>query len=292
MTTSLLSKSQITGNEIRIIGSRKSGKTTYLASLLRFPKELKNKFPELEIIPLTNHAEQLIEMAKNILEQGAIFAGTDIGDEPFYSFQIKIPASKKSPGITLELSVKDYNGEAFEKAAQLHRLPEFQIYLDDWCTAPSWMIMLTDWEARNDQRIYAPAIKKLLQEVSERAAIQPALNNLRVAVVMTKCERGELWPCRFDPEEDLFKVRLQNTYRVLKENLPPSRLGFFACSAFGVLSDRPMDFDPRPNRYVPGDGSSAEFNTYLRDVSAWKPFGLISPLYWLSTGRLYHDECL
>ncbi|MBD2132442.1 MAG: hypothetical protein ACKPEO_04270 [Sphaerospermopsis kisseleviana] len=291
-STVLKLKKQSIGNDIRIIGSRKSGKTTYLASLLRLPDELKKQFPGLKIIPASDDAEELIGAAKNILEQGAVFAPNDIGNEPYFSFEIQIPASKNSPGITLNLAVKDYAGETFECAAYPSRASEFAEYLEDWLTSPSWMIMLTDWEATNDQKIYAPALYKLLTELSEQAGVNETLNNLRVAVVMSKCERGEIWPCRLDAEEDLFKVRLQETYKVLKEKLPPDRLRFFACSSFGIMSDRLGEHDPRPNRYIPDDGSSAEFSAYLRDKDAWKPFGLISPLYWLSTGRVFHDERL
>ena len=151
--------------------------------------------------------------------------------------------------------------------------------------------MLTDWRSEQDARLYEPALDRLLRELSERAAVNSKIN-IRIALVMAKCERGELWPGRLDPAEDLFKVRLPKTYRLLTEQLPFNRLHFFACSAFGVLSDRLGDRDPRPNRYVPDDGSSAEFNAYLRDPSAWQPFGLISPIYWLSTGRLLRDERL
>jgi hypothetical protein len=154
------------------------------------------------------------------------------------------------------------------------------------------MIMLTDWDTSNDTKLYAPAVNRLLTELSEQANVNETLSKLRVAVVISKCERGELWPCRLDAEEDLFRVRLKETYRVLKEKLPPSRLRFFACSSFGVMGDSSGQHDPRPNRYISDDGSSAEFRAYLRDVEAWKPFGLISPLYWLSTGRVFHDERL
>ena len=53
----ILKKQQSIGNDIRIIGSRKSGKTTYLASLLRLPKELKKQFPGLKITPTSDYAE-------------------------------------------------------------------------------------------------------------------------------------------------------------------------------------------------------------------------------------------
>jgi hypothetical protein len=188
-TTILKLKKQSTGNDIRIIGSRKSGKTTYLASLLRLPDELKRQFPGLKITPTSDDAEELIGAAKNILEQGAVFPGTDIGDEPYFSFTIEIPTFKKSPGIALNLAVKDYAGETFECAAYPTRASEFAEYLEDWLTSPSWMIMLTDWEATNDQKIYAPALYKLLTELSDQAGVNETLKKLRVAVVISKCGR-------------------------------------------------------------------------------------------------------
>jgi len=287
-----LIKPKVTGNEIRILGSKNAGKTTYLAALLRVPRELQKQFPGLDITPLTDDATRLIEATQNIVEQGGKFSATDIGNEPDFYFQIKIPATRKASAITLELVVKDYAGELFEMAAQPHKWSELAPYFDDWCTTQSWMIMLTDWQTNKDNREYKPALEKLVNELNERAKVKPELQNLRIAVVMTKCERGELWPCRLDPEDDLFRVRLPQTHRLLTSKLPPHRLRFFACSSFGVLSDLPGDRDPRPNRYVPTDGSSAESNAYLREPDAWKPYGLISPLYWLSTGRVLHDEYL
>ena len=278
-------------SEIRIIGSRGVGKTTYLAALLRLPEELQRQFPGLMVKPGGEDADNLVMAAKNIIEQGAKLAATNLDEDPFFDFQITIPSANGLPGITLNLGAKDYPGEIFEWAASEHRWPSLEPYVDDWCTAQGWMIMLTDWRPDQDARLYEPALNRLLRSLSERAAINPKIK-VRIALVMAKCERGELWPGRLDPREDLFKVRLPKTYRLLTENVSPEYLRFFACSAFGVLSDRVGDRDPRPNRYVPDDGSSAEFNAYLRDPGVWQPFGLISPIYWLSTGRLLRDERL
>ncbi len=286
------SKSKPIGTDIRIIGSRNAGKTTYLAALLRFPKELKRQFPGLTITSITEEGEKLIEAAKNIIERGGKFAPTDKGEEPSYNFQISIPRMGSSAGVELELHAKDYAGELFEWLGQPQKQFVVQPYLDDWCSATGWMIMLTDWQLEKDARLYAPALDRLLEELNNRATNKSELYNTRIAVVMTKCERGELWSCRLDAEEDLFRVRLPETYRILKARWSSQRCQFFACSAFGVLSDRPGDRDPRPNRYIPDDGSSAESSAYLRDRDAWKPYGLISPLYWLSTGRVFHDERL
>jgi hypothetical protein len=291
MTQASKRKVRRSSNEIRILGARRAGKTTYLAALLRLPAELRRQFPGLEVSSSTDEAEKLTEMAKNILEKGDFLSGTDIGKEPDYAFEIKIPAFRGLPGRVLDLVAKDYSGELFENIGQSHRRDQLRPYFEEWCNAQGWMIMLTDWQRERDEGMYVPVLSRLLMELSERAAIKPELQKLRIAVVMSKCERGELWPCRLDPEEDLFKVRLPKTYHFLKQNLPAKRLQFFACSVFGVRSDRPGDRDPRPNRYSP-DVSLAEAAAYLIDAEDWKPHGLISPLYWLSTGRRLYDERL
>ncbi len=37
---------------------------------------------------------------------------------------------------------------------------------------------------------------------------------------MSKCERGEIWPGRVDPETDLFGVYLKKTLKTLKKDIP------------------------------------------------------------------------
>jgi Double-GTPase 1 len=277
--------------EIRIIGPRNSGKTTYLSALLRLPDQFKKQFQGLRITAHTEEGENLISLSKNIIEMGAKLSATDIGNEPEYHFSITVPSSKNGASIPLELLAKDFAGEIFESAASSISSIDLEPYFDDWFSSEGLMIMMTDWQAEKDERVYAPAITRILSEWSDRSKVNSALKSMRIAVVMTKCERGEIWPCRIDPEEDLFRVRLPETYTLLKK-IPTSNRHFFACSAFGVMSDVPGEKDPRPNRYIPSDGSSAEFNAYLRDKDAWKPYGLISPIYWLTTGRIFHDECL
>ncbi|MCL1470925.1 hypothetical protein [Argonema antarcticum] len=283
--------------EIRIIGPRQSGKTTYLATLAYFPhkKQMKQLYAGMEITPVGEDAERLGRMAEDIIMQGNKLAGTfktNIDYLPFYFFRIKIPSIKGMPPIEIELNTRDYPGKIFEEIPLPHKQSEVEPFIDDLFTANAWMVMLTDWEPGRDKTLYKPAFKKLCEEIFNKEKINPEIKNLRIAVVMSKCERGELWPCRLDPEEDLFRVRLPETYDFLKTKLSPQRLKFFACSSFGVLSDRIGDFDPRPNRYIPDDGSISEFNAFLRIPEQWQPYGLIAPIYWLSTGRTLHDHRL
>ncbi|MEH1798988.1 MAG: hypothetical protein V7L13_07420 [Nostoc sp.] len=266
--------------EIRIIGPRGSGKTTYLASLAAFPhKEL---FPGLEIIPIGPDAENLAGMAEDILKQGARLPPTRKGQRAFYKFQIKLPSSEK-----IELVAVDYAGEIFEDIALAHKWDDVEKYVQDLFQVQGCMVMLTDWQPEQDMRLYKPVFTKLWQEMSAEAKNQSAKIRLRIAVVMAKCERGEIWPGRLDAGEDLFKVRLPQTYQFLTSKFSPQTLKFFACSSFGVLGDK----NPRPNRYIPNDGTSFD-NAYLFEASVWQPHGLIAPIYWLSTGRMLRDHRL
>lgn len=276
--------------EIRVIGARSSGKTTYLATLAACPQGLTRKYPGLEVIARNDEAEKLRELALNILCNQKKIAGDRFDPEQlhnlrYYDFLLKVPGDKQRSSLNLEVTARDFPGEFFEDIPIPHKWKKIQPWIDDLFTTTSWMVMMTDWEPERDTSLYKPAFTKLCQEIREREFRETELKNLRIAVVMAKCERGELWPCRLDPDEDLFEVRLPETYALLTKTFSPSRLQFFACSAFGVLGDRrDRDFDPRPNCYLPDDGSPEDRNAYLRDSDRWYPYGLIPPLYWLATG--------
>ena len=294
--------------EIRIIGPQDSGKTTYLATLARFPqhKYMKSKFPEFKIEPEGIAAENLRSLAEDIIEKGAKIAGTMKGIEaelPFYYFRITIPAIKGQPSMEIELNARDFSGEIFHDISKKHKRSSIQDFVDDLFTAQGWFVMLTDYvdfydpssdttKTNPDQNLYLAAFKELFEEIEQREKINPEVRNLRIAVVMAKCERGELWTGRLDPEEDLFKVRLPKTHEFLSKKFPArvNRLKFFACSSFGVMSDRPEDFDPRPNRVIPDEDLSANSNAHLRNVDQWNPYGLVAPIYWLATGKVLHDQ--
>jgi hypothetical protein len=95
---------------------------------------------------------------------------------------------------------------------------------------------------------------------------------------MSKCERGEIWPGRIDPETDLFSVHLPQTLHTLKERILPKNLRLYAMSTFGVLGRN----NPRPNRIdLLGKEGTA---SVLREAARWRPYNLIEPLYWLSKG--------
>lgn len=270
--------------EIRIIGARQTGKTTYLATLAACPH--KEYFPGLEITPIGDDSKRLVEMAWDIIAKYQSLPPTRRGSPPEYELEIKFTSASKP----ITLLAKDYAGELFEELVfeQKDWSKDVREYVNDLLTAQGWMIVLTDWQQEQDTKIYQPAIKNLLSELNKYEAYNKDKAKKRIAVVMTKCERGEIWAGRFEPGEDLFKVRLPKTYEeMMKPKVYPQRVKFFACSSFGVLGDK----NPRPNRYVPKDGSSID-HAYLRDNAAWQPYGLFAPIYWLNTGNFLSDNRL
>ncbi|MBR8826666.1 MAG: hypothetical protein DSM107014_01965 [Gomphosphaeria aponina SAG 52.96 = DSM 107014] len=277
-------------SEIRVIGPRGSGKTTYLATIAYLGELARTgeqeHFKGLKVTAIGPDSEKLVGLAKDVIKQGQKVPPTrtkgNIEYHPDYQLEINIPGGG---GKRIELVAKDYPGEVFELLGLRHKLSEIESYLEDLFTTNHWLIMLTDWQTDQDTRVYQPAFDSLLDRLEAETKNKSELANIRIAVVMAKCERGELWPGRLEPEQDLFKIRLPLSHDILRKKFPSSKqLKFFACSSFGVMGDK----DPRPNRYLPNDGSSAE-NAYLRKGDCWQPYGLLSPLYWLDTGKILKD---
>ena len=276
--------------EIAIIGPRGSGKTTYLAALAHLSKE--KIFPDLHISILKDqNTETLVDMAYNLIELREIIGETQVGNEPTYGFTIDIPARKygaKKPE-KIQLSFVDYAGQIFENIARRNYESTIRSYINQILKVEAWMVMLTDFQSGKADREYKSILKNLWNQITREEQKNPKRKKLRIAVVMSKCERGEIWPGRLDPDEDLFKIRLPKTYRYLTktEKISSERLRFFACSSFGVRGD----LDPRPNRKS-FEKNPTELKAILMDNNRWKPYGLITPLYWLNTGEVLPDSSI
>lgn len=263
---------------ICIIGPRSSGKTTYLAGLAYWPDTHNQNF---EVTPITREAQNLVNQAEDIILSGDSLKRTEIDgfkiktvyDLPLYSFQIEKKRRWRKPE-EINLVVRDYPGEIFDDLASGISNEIHQEFLNE-CLIPDivgCLLLLHKWELGND-RFYRKMIRRFMDLMDRR----DRLKNLRLAVAMSKCERGEIWPGRLDPELDLFEVHLPRTRKILRQRIPKNNLQFYAISTFGVLEKN----NPRPNR-ADEEGS---LRSVLRSPHQWRPYGLISPLYWLSTGK-------
>jgi hypothetical protein len=271
---------------IRIIGPRGSGKTTYLAALAYYPDENRpgQKVKNVKLRPLNDETRELAEKAENIILQGESLEPNDIAGGidalPFYSFGLEVKPKFHTPFHTPELinvAVRDYPGEIFEElAGSANANPLHREFVDECLEdgVDGCLILLTDWSKEKDQ-----FISRVLTKFTKLMDTKGRSENLRIAVAMSKCERGELWSGRLDPTLDLFQQHLPKTTAILQKTLPSKNLQFYAISTFGVLDRN----DPRPNREdVIGTGGTSSI---LREPGKWKPYGILEPLYWLSKGK-------
>ncbi|NEP03034.1 MAG: hypothetical protein F6K58_31175 [Symploca sp. SIO2E9] len=266
---------------IFVIGPRKSGKTTYLAGLAYWSqRKMALKQKTFKVHPLNEDARHLEEQAKNIILPQASLEGTRIplggvSDLPVYSFQIEVNR-RLHKTETINLVVKDSAGEIFDGLESGFINYEHEDLFEEYLSRDvgGCLIFLTGWQGDSDD-----SYVQKLSGFTKLIDFYERNKDLRVAVAISKCERGELWPGRLDPEIDLFDVHLPQTKLLLRSEIPPENLRFFALSTFGVLGRN----DPRPNRInEPGwDGAMS----VLREPNKWQPYSIFSPLYWLSTGK-------
>jgi adenylate kinase family enzyme len=265
---------------IYVIGPRASGKTTYLAALAYQPLRAKQKNKNFKVQALNEETRELADKAENIILEGASLEPTQryvktIDDLKVYSFIIEI--QKKWRKLQkINLAVRDYPGEVFEELESLSADPLHEEYMNECLSKDTQgcLILLTEWRQGTD-KFYKRVFKRFINLMDK----QERLHDLRLAVAMSKCERGELWSGRLDPENDLFAIHFPETLSFLKDNIPSKNLQFYAISTFGVLGNK----DPRPNRKEEL-GKEGRYSV-LRETDNWSPYGMISPLYWLSTGK-------
>ena len=266
---------------ICVIGPRASGKTTYLASLAYFPNKSKEK--TFKVQSLNDDSKELAAKAQNIIIEGLSVEPTAIGEKiqsvddlPYYSFKIDAKKHRFSKIESIQLNARDYPGEVFEKIAEPDLSDSMHQEFIDECLMKDvvgCLILLTAWEKGAD-RFYYQVMDKFIDLMDHHNRA----DDLRLAIAMSKCERGEIWPGRIDPEIDLFGVHLPQTLNTLKERILPKNIRFYAMSTFGVLGRH----NPRPNRIdLQGKEGTA---SVLREAARWRPYNLIEPLYWLSQG--------
>ena len=265
---------------ICVIGPRASGKTTYLAALAYKMRTSRNS-QKFNIQPLGDDSREIADKAENIICQGASFEPNKIGgmiktvdDLPLYSFKIESQNSWFKKPESFYLNVRDYPGEIFEKIADRNQSDSVCEEFIDECLRKDivgCLILMTAWDQAADT-FYSQVMSRFIELMDSH----DRTNDLRLAVAMSKCERGELWPGRLDPETDLFRLHLPRTRNTLRDGrIPPQNLRFYAISTFGVLRRT----DPRPNR-IDEQGKLGKASV-LREAPRWQPYNIIEPLYWL-----------
>jgi Double-GTPase 2 len=281
------------GAVIRVIGYRSSGKTTFMAALARWPNASGNS-PVQSVTPTNEDGQNLINTARNILEQGEQLEFTqldsNINEVKDYGIRIilKDKFSWRKPHlgesnrlVNLDISCKDYAGEFFTDLLQPVNNLRLETYLED-CVLADGIALLIDGYSHQMDSEYEIGIKRFLSELKQNELDSKPR---RIAVILTKAEQGELWVNRDRPAESTVSRRFPRVYDALQNwgGSKNEQINFFRASAFGVLGD-----SPAPNATVVSRGVEGTAATIKRP-RLWRPFGLISPLYWLCTGKRHPD---
>ena len=285
----------IGGNQdFRVIGPRRSGKTAFMAALARWPNAKKDS-PIVAVDPYNDEAGELINIAKDILEDGRELAGTDYGsgeaeDLPTYSLLITLkakfinhplPALRNQP-IRLRVSCREYSGELIKELRNLANPSAHLVsYLDDCATASGLLILIDSTATKTSDQEYAQALENLQRELNERLTINNGgLQNYRIAVVFTKCEQPPA--SGYWQDIDTFMgLKFPNLKTTLNKwsNLWGCSTNYFFGSTFGTKGT-----PPRPNFKKKNRDSGGTYGV-IDKPGVWRPLGLVAPLYWLATGK-------
>lgn len=287
------------GAVIRVIGYRSSGKTTFMAALARWPNA--SNTPVQSVMPTNDDGQELINKARNILEQGEQLEPTkldaDINEIKDYGITIKLidrfswikpKMGEANRVINLNISCKDYAGEFFDDLLQPTNnilQPTNNIRLDSYledCVLADGIALLIDGYSHQMDSEYEIGLKKFLNELLQNEATPKPR---RIAVILTKAEQGEIWANRNLPARTIISRRFPKVYELLQgwHDNNERKVDFFRASAFGTLGG-----SSAPNATIirrKAEGTTA----VIKKPKLWKPFGLISPFYWLCTGERHRD---
>ncbi|MEW6498115.1 MAG: hypothetical protein AB1589_37285 [Cyanobacteriota bacterium] len=277
--------------DIRIVGPRSSGKTTFMAALARWPNA-KPDSPIQSVDPFDDETGRLIAMAQDILENGMAMApnrhAEDANELPLYTVLVQLkPAFLTNPmlrlsrgNIRFQVSCREYSGELI-KDLRGSGTSEIALsnYLDD-CADASGLLLLLDGTAKED-RLYAQAFAKLQAELNWRlTGNNRDLRSYRIAVVFSKAEQAKVWIHRYNVQK-FVNLNFRQTQETLQKwsrdwGCP---VNYFLCSAFG-MKGKP----PTPNVHVETRDREGTFGV-IDKPQVWRPFGLVAPIYWLHTGQ-------
>jgi len=270
--------------DIRVIGDRRAGKTVYMASLAYWPNANPDS-PVQSVTPIGEAANQdLLKYAQDILEQGLEIKGTPLNatvDEvKNYCLSILLKeqfqwSKLNSQPIQLTINCKDYAGEFFSDLLNKSSDPLLKDYLND-CLRATGILFLVDGTAYAKDRQYALSLDNFLDALNQANTQQK-----RIAVTLSKCELAQLWLRRHEPKGLTKSLFPQMTEKL--ETWTNKGLGFvdyFTVSAFGRLGKEASE----PNTTFKKRDKGGT-NSVIREPKYWKPFGLVSPIYWLCTNQ-------
>ncbi len=278
--------------DLRIIGDRGSGKTAYLASLAYLTQcpnpNVDSPIESISPFGEKDASQELLDNAQNILEKGLELEATKLNKNDanaatvrVYGLNITLKShwSKKSSfkEVKLPITCKDYSGEFFYDLIYNMGDPYLDNYIED-CKPAGGILFLIDGTANANDANYAQGLANFFKELDHLGDVS---QQRRIAFTLSKCELPQLWVNRHDPRE-MTENLFPKTMRQLQiwGDKQGREVDYFVTSAFGTLGKN----YPEPNTKIierDENGSSC----VIRKPKLWRPFGLVSPIYWLCTGE-------
>jgi hypothetical protein len=264
-----------TSGEIRVIGPRNSGKTTFLSALADWHDQGFRK-PLKAVQPINEDTFALKKSAEYILRQGLRLEPTTLGwgdpiDNPLCWLLKR--------NVCFSLSCKDFAGEFVHALKTFSNPDRLDSFIDDCAFSSGLLVMIDAEDSLQLDKEYSQAFSTLQRELKSRIRRGGWKVKYRIAVVFSKADQPIIWRHR-QKMTQFVDTHFPCTQSVFKEWAKDGScaVSYFTCSAFGMMGE-----PPQPN--VIDDFSSGNCG-YLADPAVWQPFGLTSAIYWLSTGKI------
>ncbi|WP_375328141.1 coiled-coil domain-containing protein [Microcystis sp. BLCC-F210] len=258
---------------IRLIGPRPSGKLTFLAALLCLDRALKNTNLMINIVPRNDESVRLKEQGNDLFLQRYLLSPLPVVScciLPIYDALIEINNLNKNKSMNLnflnkkksmklDFVCKPYPGEIFEFFCDTQKYRDLiDEYLQDLACV-NHVILMIDVLSSDKDNYYAEGLVFLEQSLRIRRT-DSSLSSYRIAVVFSKFDLSHSWDDRNNLGQYV-KCNYPQVKSVLDRwyNSWNCSIEYFACSAYGRQG--------------------------IADPSQWKPLGLVSPIYWLLTGK-------
>ncbi|WP_013321024.1 serine/threonine-protein kinase [Gloeothece verrucosa] len=276
-----------------LIGDRNVGKTTYLAALAN----LQNTSSSIiqSVVPVNSDGYSLIDLAQNIIAQGLLLEPTrfnNIDEMNHYSLSIRVFLKKQfswknllniflsNTNFELNILCKDYAGEFFSGFIDRREYNSliFQDYIADILDSQS-LILFIDSQSRQDEKD-ARTIYEFFKSID---TMHKGLLK-KIAVILAKSDLLKIQLNKYAPDE-IVSSRFPQIYKQLQTwKNRGNQVEYFYSSAFGFLDQHFYE----PNSVIL---SRSEYGvtSIIKDPARWKPFGLVSPIYWLCTGKRYKE---
>lgn len=280
-------------SDIRIVGDRASGKTTFMGALSYWPNAYRDT-PILSVDPFNQETGRLVQQTQDILMRRDQFSRTKFIEDPeklpLYSLWVELKPKLthhpiqfiKKGTISFQVSCRDHPGELMENLRNNNGNDEkLQKYLDDLANVSNLLLLIDGKSFKNDE-IQAQTLRNLELELNLRLANREdnVMQRYRIALVFSKFEQSEILGERTNL--NVFIKKFSKTQTVLQRWREKwnCHTEIFACSSFGTMG-RP----PRPNFEKIDPGETESYGVLARP-DVWKPFGLVAPIYWLCTGKI------